>query len=133
MPGRPRHRICLDCGKLKPRNDKHARCSACRHRRRGPDSDRRDETARSHFPEDAREELLRRVAAGEHLSDVCGELGITTVRAHAFATRDKQWGRRLDAALTAGRDPDLNHGTAMAYRWGRCRCPECRGWRAGHV
>lgn len=36
----------------------------------------------------------------------------------------------LDAALMAGRDPDLAHGTPGAWRAG-CRCPDCSKYHDG--
>ncbi|MBW1597247.1 hypothetical protein [Streptomyces sp. JJ38] len=30
----------------------------------------------------------------------------------------------------AGRDPELAHGSKSAYRFGHCRCPECREAKA---
>lgn len=103
-----------------------SRCASCRSLRRTPDRAYRREIADALFPPAARAALLGRIASGEHISDVCADLGISVHRARSYAAYAPAWGRALDLALTAGRDPDLDHGTAMAYRHGRCRCPECR-------
>ncbi|MER6695039.1 hypothetical protein [Streptomyces minutiscleroticus] len=75
------------------------------------------------FPPAARAALLGRIVGGEHISDVCVDLGISVNRARSYGRHAPAWGRAL--ALRAGCDPDLEHGTARAYR---CRCPHC--WAA---
>ena len=120
---------CTVCGNLFPASDNRARCARCRQARQPSDWQRRRDIADSRFPSRKRRELLARVAAGEPLPDACDHLGLTQHRVWGWTAFDEMWGPTLDDALTEGRDPDLAHGTAMAYRWGRCRCPECRQWR----
>ncbi|MFD7683067.1 hypothetical protein [Streptomyces sp. NPDC060187] len=103
-----------------------SRCPACRSRRRSQDRAYHREIADALFPPAVRAALLGRVASGEHISDVCADLGITVNRARSYAAYAPAWGRALDRALIAGRDPDLAHSTETAYRRGRCRCPDCR-------
>ncbi|MEZ0162963.1 hypothetical protein [Streptomyces griseorubens] len=103
-----------------------SRCPDCRKLRRTPDRAYRQELADALFPPAARAALLGRIASGEHITDVCADLGITVNRARGYGTYAPAWSRALDLALTASRDPALDHGTAMAYRHGRCRCPQCR-------
>lgn len=121
---------CTCCGRHFPTGQNRARCERCRQARQPSDRQRRYDIAGNLFPTHARSLLLARVAAGENLADVCRDLGITQARVRGWAAFDPDWEQRLDVALTAGRDPDLDHGTINAYRWGRCRCPECRQARA---
>ena len=103
-----------------------SRCGSCRERRRPRDHAYRRVLAEALFPAVVRRQLLTRLAAGEHLAEVCEDLGVPIPRVHSWSAYEPAWRDKLDAALTAGRDPGLNHGTAVAYRDGRCRCPECR-------
>lgn len=73
--------------------------------------------------------LTARLAAGEHLSEVCRALDLTTQQVHGWKRYDEGWAESLDSSLLAGRDPELSHGSHAAYRWGRCRCPECREYK----
>ncbi|MFC8458623.1 hypothetical protein ACFUJ0_17490 [Streptomyces sp. NPDC057242] len=82
--------------------------------------------AEATFPASRRADLLRRLAAGEHLTDACRALGLSVHRVYGFRRYDGAWGEQLDAALTAGRDSEFAHGTEAAYRHAGCRCPECR-------
>lgn len=70
--------------------------------------------------------LVSRLAAGDPFAQVARDLGTTPTAIHGRASWDPAWAALIDAALIAGRDPLLNHGSASAYRHGRCRCPECR-------
>lgn len=74
--------------------------------------------------------LLTLLAAGHALRITCDRLGVTTQAVHGRAQWDPEWSTALDAALMAGRDPDLPHGTHKAYRQ-HCRCPECRDFHHG--
>lgn len=103
-----------------------SRCGPCRGLRRGPDHARRQELAHVLFPQRVRDQLLARLASGEHLTDVCADLDITSNRVHGFTAYHSGWADALDGALMAGRDPELDHGTVKGYRHQRCRCPECR-------
>lgn len=99
-------------------------------RRRPSDRAYRRGLADALFPPAARAALLGRIASGEHISDVCADLGITVNRARSYGRHAPAWARALDLALRAGRDADLVHGSAVAYRFGRCRCPDCRAAKA---
>lgn len=118
-------RRCPDCWDLLP-DDAGSRCEPCRVARIEPDRRRKKAIAAARFPPRVREQLAARLAAGEHLTDVCADLDVTQQRVHGWRYRDEAWAERLDEALMAGRDPELEHGTHGAYRHGRCRCPECR-------
>jgi hypothetical protein len=49
----------------------------------------------------------------------------TTAAAPTSAERATMYRRRL-AALVASESDRVRHGTFDAYRYGRCRCDECR-------
>lgn len=72
------------------------------------------------------ERLLAMLADGRQLQVACDKLGVKSIAALRRADWDEEWGKRLDAALMAGRDPGLKHGTAWCHRVYGCRCPECR-------
>jgi hypothetical protein len=111
---------------------RHTRCDDCHAQRAAADYTYRKQTATARFPEVVRRMLTARLAAGEHLTDVCRSLETTTQQAHGFKVFDRTWAEELDGALLAGRDPDLNHGTITAYRKSNCRCPECREYKLNH-
>ncbi|MFD8385214.1 type I-E CRISPR-associated protein Cse1/CasA [Streptomyces sp. NPDC059679] len=123
-PARPQR--CVNCGRSLSENDYRSRCEKCRTERVSQDWGYRKELAEAIFTIDKRGEVLRRLAAGDELADVCTDLDLTPHRVHGFRAYDDEWGQALDQALMAGRDPDLDHGSEQAYRHGRCRCPECR-------
>ena len=77
------------------------------------------------FWESRVEPLLARLGAGEVYRETIADLGLSPSAIAAHRQRDPAFGVRLDEALTAGRDPDLRHGTGQAWKRG-CRCPGCR-------
>jgi hypothetical protein len=119
---------CHNCGK--PFTGRASRCAVCRIERRRADADRRRRIAEAALPERTRLALLDVLRSGVPLSTACEGFGVSTVAVHRFRAHDAAWGLLLDEALMAGRDPNLEHGTEWAYRWGKCRCPECREWKA---
>jgi hypothetical protein len=56
---------------------------------------------------------------------VLRELGLTSNQVWGLAKTDHEWSEKLDAALTATRRDDIDHGTNAAYVQG-CVCSECR-------
>lgn len=120
----------LGCGRWRRRsrvaggNVSEGRCPDCRAKRTTADWLYRKENAEAILSDPKREELLRRLIEGEALTPV--SLSLTPSRAYGFTAFDDGWRDQLDAALTAGRAPDLAHGTEMACRHGGCRCPQCR-------
>jgi hypothetical protein len=56
------------------------------------------------------------------------DFGLTPNRVWGLTKTDEQWSTALEAALTATRRDDLQHGTNTAYVAG-CVCSECRGHR----
>jgi hypothetical protein len=56
---------------------------------------------------------------------VLRDLGLTSNRVWGLAKTDQEWSAKLEAALTATRRDDLEHGTNAAYVAG-CVCSDCR-------
>lgn len=121
---RAQGRRCRNCGDLLG-DDRHGRCQLCRARRRAPDFERKAAIARAVFPSTDQGVVLERLAGGDSIIDVAADLRTTYQRIHGYRAYDPAWGDRLDAALMAGRDPKISHGTQGGHRRG-CRCPECR-------
>ncbi|MEO3976285.1 hypothetical protein [Streptomyces sp. CAU 1734] len=78
-------------------------------------------------------DLLERLAGGQPLGEALADLGIPQQRVHGWAAYDPAWQDQLDTALTAGRDPELDHGRTATYRIHKCRCPECRTAKAAEA
>jgi hypothetical protein len=56
---------------------------------------------------------------------VLRDLGLSPNQVWGLTKIDNEWSAALDAALTATRRNDLQHGTNAAYVAG-CACKECR-------
>jgi hypothetical protein len=56
---------------------------------------------------------------------VLRELDLTSNQVWGLTKTDQEWSEKLEAALTATRRDDLQHGTNAAYVRG-CVCKECR-------
>lgn len=69
--------------------------------------------------------LIGDLASGMPLRDAAEKHGVSIQAIHQRKIWDEVWSVRLNAALTAGRDPSLRHGIPGSYKLG-CRCPECR-------
>lgn len=69
--------------------------------------------------------LIDTLAGGTPYAEALAHHEVTAQAVTAHRRRDVDFAARLDAALLAGRDPGLGHGTSGAWRHG-CRCPECR-------
>jgi hypothetical protein len=72
-----------------------------------------------------RQQLLDAIYSGQPFRQVLRDLGLTSNQVWGLTRTDKQWSEQLDAALTAARRDDLQHGTTSAYVRG-CVCSECR-------
>ncbi|MFC9233619.1 hypothetical protein ACFTZI_32470 [Streptomyces decoyicus] len=125
-------RRCRECSTLLPEDHGYSRCDPCHAARSDRDFEYRRRSSAARFPAGVRRLLVVRVAAGEHLTDVCADLGATQQQVHGYKTYSAEWAEALDQALMAGRDPKLDHGSMNAYRHGRCRCPECREYKLNH-
>jgi hypothetical protein len=83
--------------------------------------------ARAHerLPVELQQQLLDAMYAGQPFRTVLRDLGLTSNRVFGLARTDKEWSEQLEAALTATRREDLEHGTNAAYLHG-CVCSDCR-------
>jgi hypothetical protein len=72
-----------------------------------------------------RQQLLNAIYAGEPFRLVLRQLGLTSNQVWGLANTDEAWSASLDAALTATRPEDFQHGTTPAYVRG-CVCKDCR-------
>ncbi|WP_369383228.1 hypothetical protein [Streptomyces sp. cg36] len=84
------------------------------------------------FPAQARADLLKILAAGNPLPVGLAWVQTPPARMWAYARTHPAWGRNLDEALMASRDPNLHHGREHTYRVYGCRCPDCRTAKATH-
>lgn len=123
----PRIRLCHDCGAA---TESTSRCPDCAKKRRPVDRKRRRAISRAVFPRPLRTALLTQLRSGRPLGEAAQSIRVPAPQIHGFARTNPAFRRELDEALLAGRDPNLTHGTQSAYRYGRCRCPECREAKA---
>ena len=65
------------------------------------------------------------IYAGQPFRTVLRDLGLSSNRVFGLARTDQEWSEKLEAALTASRRQDLEHGTNAAYLHG-CVCSDCR-------
>jgi hypothetical protein len=72
-----------------------------------------------------RRKFLDALYGGQPFRAVLGELGLTSNQVWGLTKTDKEWSEKLEAAVTATRRDDLQHGTTPAYVRG-CVCSECR-------
>ena len=72
-----------------------------------------------------RKQLLDALYAGQPFRAVLRDLGLTSNRVFGLTRTDQEWSEKLDAALTAARREDIQHGTNAAYIHG-CVCKDCR-------
>lgn len=89
---------------------------------------------------DRREEMLAEVwpgfladlRSGVLYREACEDFGLPPTGLRRMIRHSPELVSQLDDALMEGRDPDLRHGAATAYRRG-CRCPECAEYRKTHA
>jgi hypothetical protein len=95
--------------------------SGAQRRREGP----RASPAQQRLPVEMRQQLLEAIYSGQPFRTVLGDLGLTSNHVWGLTRTDQEWSEKLEAALTAARRDDLEHGTNAAYVHG-CVCGECR-------
>jgi hypothetical protein len=81
--------------------------------------------AQTRLPPELRRQLLDAIYAGQPFRTSLRNLGLTPNQVWGLARTDEGWSAALEAALTASRRHDLQHGTNAAYLAG-CVCGECR-------
>ena len=72
-----------------------------------------------------RQQLLDAIYGGQPFRTVLRDLGLTSSQVWGLTKTDDDWSAALEAALTATRRDDLQHGTNAAYVHG-CVCSDCR-------
>jgi hypothetical protein len=72
-----------------------------------------------------RRQLLDAIYSGQPFRTVLRDLGLTSNQVWGLTKTDNDWSEKLEAALTATRRNDLEHGTNAAYTHG-CVCTDCR-------
>jgi hypothetical protein len=72
-----------------------------------------------------RQQLLNAIYEGQPFRTVIRDLGLSSNQVFGLAKTDEEWSEQLEAALTATRRDDLQHGTNAAYVRG-CVCRQCR-------
>jgi hypothetical protein len=72
-----------------------------------------------------RPQVLDAIYSGQPFRTVLRDLGLTSNQVWGLTRTDQEWSQKLEAALTATRRDDLEHGTNAAYVHG-CVCGECR-------
>jgi hypothetical protein len=68
-----------------------------------------------------RKQLLDAIYNGKPFRTVLRDLGLTSNQVWGLAKTDHEWSEKLEAALTATRRDDIDHGTNAAYVQG-CVC-----------
>jgi hypothetical protein len=77
------------------------------------------------LPAEVRQQLLDAIYKGQPFRQILRDLGLTSNQVWGLTKTDKEWSEELEAALTATRRDDLQHGTNAAYVQG-CVCSERR-------
>jgi hypothetical protein len=81
--------------------------------------------AQERLPAEVRQQLLDAIYGGQPFGTALRDLGLTPNQVWGLAKTNDEWSSALEAALTATRREDLQHGTNAAYVAG-CVCNECR-------
>jgi hypothetical protein len=100
-------------------------CDQCRRAQNDAARARGRARAQVRLPVDTRRQLLDAICSGRPFRTVLRDLGLTSNQVVGLARADEEWSSALEAALTASRRDDLEHGTNAAYVRG-CVCSECR-------
>jgi hypothetical protein len=101
------------------------RCPACRKAHADAERSRKRANAQTRLPAKVRQQLLNGIYAGTPFKTVVRDLGLTSQQVWGLTKTDQRWSTTLEAALTAARRDDLEHGTNAAYVTG-CVCRDCR-------
>jgi hypothetical protein len=100
-------------------------CDPCRLAMNAATKARGRARAQRRLPVEVRQQLLDAIHAGQPFRAVLRDLGLTSNRVWGLTRTDEEWSVALEAALTATRRDDLQHGTNAAYVAG-CVCRDCR-------
>jgi hypothetical protein len=100
-------------------------CDQCREAQNDAARARFRRRAQARLPIEVRKQFLDAIYAGEPFKTAIRDFGLTSNQIWGLTKTDDKWLAALDAALTATRRDDLEHGTNTAYVAG-CVCRECR-------
>jgi len=100
-------------------------CGRCRTAQNDAARARFRRKAQERLPAEMRQQLLNAIYGGRAFRTALRELGLTSNQVWGLTKTDEEWSAALEAALTAARSDDLEHGTNAAYVAG-CVCKECR-------
>ncbi len=101
------------------------RCTQCRAAHSDTKRAWRRARARKRLPLEVRQQLVEAIYAGQPFRTVLRDLGLTPNQVWGLTKTDQEWSAELEAALTATRRDDIEHGATAAYVAG-CVCAECR-------
>ena len=101
------------------------RCTLCRQAHSDTQRAFGRARAQKRLPVELRQQLLDAIYAGQPFRTTLRDLGLTPNQVWGLTRTDREWSEKLEAALTATRRDDLQHGTNAAYMHG-CACSECR-------
>jgi hypothetical protein len=115
-----------------PRRLEGCDCDRCREAQNDAAKARFRRRAQTRLPIEVRNQFLDAIYAGKPFKTAIREFGLTSNQVWGLTKSDEEWSTALDAALTATRRDDLEHGTNAAYVSG-CVCTDCRehqrhGW-----
>jgi hypothetical protein len=100
-------------------------CEQCREAQNDAARARFRRRAQERLPIEVRQQVLDAIYAGIRFKTAIRDFGLTANQIWGLTKTDDEWLAALDAALTATRRDDLEHGTNAAYVHG-CVCSECR-------
>jgi hypothetical protein len=101
------------------------RCALCRQAHSDTQRAFGRARAQQRLPVEVRQQLLGAIYAGQSFRTVLRDLELTPNQVWGLTKTDQEWSAALEAALTASRRDDLEHGTNAAYVAG-CVCKDCR-------
>ena len=105
-------------------------CTVCRRAHSDAERARGRAIAQERFPVEMRRRFLDALYSGQPFRATVRDLGLTPNQVWGLTRTDDSWRVALDAALTATRRDDLEHGTNAAYVAG-CVCRDCREHQRG--
>jgi hypothetical protein len=100
-------------------------CAQCRQLQSDEARARGRRRAQRRLPAEVRKQLLDAIYAGQPFRTTLRDLELTPSQVWGLTRTEDGWSKQLEAALTATRSDDLQHGTNAAYVAG-CVCSECR-------
>jgi hypothetical protein len=103
-------------------------CHQCREAQNDAARARFRRRAQQRLPVEVHQQLLDAIYGERPFRTALRDLGLSSNQVFGLAKTDEEWSEQLEAALTATRRDDLEHGTTAAYVRG-CVCSECREYQ----